>query len=228
MFYLAILISKVTHFLTNLLKVGSGYTFPGYLVLKMYPDVLKSRKIKFPKGLVTISGTNGKTTTTKLVTHILERKGIKVVHNKSGSNLLRGVVSAILLDRNIFGKTKSLAGVFEVDEFSLPLLLEQITLNVLVLLNLSRDQLDRYGEVDIILDKWKKAISSLSPSCTLVVDSTQERFRDFSKIFRGKTLFFNADSVCLKRTCLVGDFNAKNVNAAIETARALGFEKRRP
>lgn len=222
-FYLALTIAKLSNFFINLLKLGSGYTWPGHLALSIYPDILSHPKLKFPQGTILISGTNGKTTTSKLLTHLLESVNYKVVHNKTGANLMNGVVSAILLNMNIFGKHSADYGVFEVDENNLPLLLKHIDPDVLVLLNLSRDQLDRYGEVDIILEKWMNAVEQLSPDTELVLDETQTMFGQFKNIFKGDITYFNDSSDYRKHTNLVGNFNSKNVNAAVYTSLLLGL-----
>src|SRR3989344_5118537 len=157
MFFIYSLLAKLIRAFVLLLNRGSGFSLPGYVLLKLNPSILSSSRIKFKKGLILISGTNGKTTTAKLITHVLNSNGLKVIHNDTGSNLLRGIVSAVFMNT-------SLLGGFEADEFALPALLNYFKPSVLVLLNLSRDQLDRYGEVDIIFDIWREAVSKLSSS----------------------------------------------------------------
>ena len=103
-------------------------------------------------------------------------------------------------------------------------LLDRMSPTILVLLNLSRDQLDRYGETDIILDRWKSAVSKVFPAPELVLDSTQEMFDDFPSIFRGRVFYFDADPAHLNKTGLIGEFNAKNVNAALMVSAILGFD----
>lgn len=149
-------------YVSRVLNIGMGGTWPGEIALRLKPDILTilSRKIK--KGVILISGTNGKTTTTHLLKAILEKDGKKVIINKSGANLVNGVVSALLTDCDFFGQLNADYAVFEVDENSLPAVISNIDQKlIIVLLNLFRDQLDRYGEVDVIAQKWKKALSTL-------------------------------------------------------------------
>lgn len=225
MFYLTLYLAKIVNFVINTLNIGAGYTWPGHIALALYPNILNNKKMKFPLGVVLISGTNGKTTTTKLLTHILESTDIKVTYNKTGANLLNGLVSAVLLDMDLYGRHDSAIGVFEVDENNLPLTLKYFNPNVLVLLNLSRDQLDRYGEVDIILEKWLRSFEKLENSTEIVLDSTQKHFKNIENHFKGEITKFDADKTFIDKTSLVGEFNAKNVNAAVYTSILLGIDE---
>lgn len=225
MFYIALITSKLINLIIDTFKLGAGFTWPGHIALKLKPDLISNDRFKYPKGSVYISGTNGKTTTSKLITHILKKNNYKVVHNNSGANLLNGVASAMLMDCDIWGNPKSDTAVFEVDEFVLPYLLEQREPSILVLLNLSRDQLDRYGETDIISERWKKSIITLKEDTILVLDSTQSKFSDYPNNFKGSTVTFDADMSNLASTSLVGEFNAKNVNAAVLVSEMLGIPK---
>lgn len=222
MLLIATWITKLINKLINILDLGAGYTWPGHVALKIYPDIFNSSAFNFKDGVVLISGTNGKTTTAKLITHMLRQYGYKVVHNKSGANLLNGIVSAVLLDRSWLGFTDSTVGVFEVDELVLPSILTGLSPKVLVLLNLSRDQLDRYGEVDIILDKWATSVSSLDSGTALVMDLDQKRFKKIEKSFQGEVKYFDADARNVSSTRLRGEFNARNVNAAILVVSEFG------
>ncbi len=217
------LLAKLITWSVKLTGKGSGYTFPGYLILKIYPNILK--RVTYEKGIILISGTNGKTTTTKLITHLITKSGCSVTTNSSGSNLLRGIVTSVLLDTNILGKPRGDYGVFEVDEFNLPVVLSQVTPKVLLLLNLSRDQLDRYGETDIIFEKWKDALSTLKSDALLIADLDQKEFKELPGNFKGKISWFDSASRLLHHTKLLGEFNAKNINAAILALENLGYDK---
>ena len=177
------------------------------------------------EGYILVSGTNGKTTTTKMISHILSNNGFRVVHNKSGANLLNGIASTLLLDRNLFGNTYADIGVLEVDEFSLPLILKYIKPKVLVLLNLTRDQLDRYGEVDIICSKWQESLASLSKETVVVYDSTQENILKLVSVFSGKKIPFDDLSPAEDVLNNVGYFNVKNINASIAASSVFNLDK---
>jgi UDP-N-acetylmuramyl tripeptide synthase len=223
---LLILVAKISHFFLKILGVGAGLTLPGYLALKLYPGLFKKIKFNYRNGVILISGTNGKTTTSKLITKILNEQDYRVLHNKSGSNIMNGIASSVLLDRDIFGRTKSNIAVLEVDEFYLPEMMEYLDPIVVVLLNLSRDQLDRYGEVDIIYERWKEGILKLNKDRTvLVADSTQKIFSDIKDSYSGEVHFFNDEKKYLKDTGLVGIHNAKNINAALKTVELMEIPK---
>ncbi len=226
MFYLSLYIAHLTNLILRFFKLGAGMTLPGFYALKIYPQLLNNSKINFKNGVIVVSGTNGKTTTSKLITHILNKKGFKVLNNSSGANVLNGIASAILLNTSVTGKVKSDIAVLEVDEFFLPSVLKHLNPHTVVLLNLSRDQLDRYGEVDIVYEKWKAALSEINQTQTVVfTDSTQSVFKDIKDYFRGKVIEFGDSGELLKSTSLVGYYNAKNVNAAFAVCRQTGLEE---
>jgi lipid II isoglutaminyl synthase (glutamine-hydrolysing) len=156
--YLLIVLGKCISRLFRVTRVGHGSTWPGHIALTInkhfIADILKKNKII----VIAIAGTNGKTTTTKLIRAILEADGKTVLQNHSGANLLNGIASSLLLSTSPSGKLSAEFALFEVDENVLPQLLYEITPDYLVLLNLFRDQLDRYGEVHTIATKWKKAL----------------------------------------------------------------------
>lgn len=222
-FWITQIISKTTFWIINFLNLGSGYTWPGHIALKIYPNILKSSRIQFKRGVVLISGTNGKTTTTTLITHILESAGLNVIHNRSGANLCNGIVSAILVDTKLFSSDFPDVGVFEVDELALPTVLDDLSPTALVLLNLSRDQLDRYWEIDITFERWKEALEKVDSSCVLIMDSNQSEFKELEDFFKGSTHYFMDDLESLRKTSLKGKFNAKNVNAAVLVAEKFGL-----
>jgi lipid II isoglutaminyl synthase (glutamine-hydrolysing) len=223
MYLLTTLLAKISNLIINVFKIGSGLTWPGHLALKFFPKSLSISLRNLPKGFILISGTNGKTTTAKLISHVLQRSNFKTVSNKSGANLLNGILSALLLDTNFFGKPKSDIGIFEVDEFALPSLLTQASPRILLLLNLSRDQLDRYGEVDIIFDRWLRALKVSSPDFSVIADISQEEFKRIGDFYKGKVIYFNDSTTYLERTKLTGKHNAKNLNACLVVCNLLNL-----
>ncbi|MFC1625009.1 MurT ligase domain-containing protein [Patescibacteria group bacterium] len=220
MYLLTKLITKFTYWIIKTLRLGAGYTWPGHLALKLNKDILRNTKLHPSKGFIFIAGTNGKTTTSKLISHILRKKGLRVVTNRSGANLLNGIVSSLLLEGS-----HSDIGVFEVDEFALPNLLEQVTPKVLLLLNLSRDQLDRYGEIDIIFDSWKETISKLDGSTHIIFDATQEIFKGITN-YEGKLTEFSITRSLIEDLDLFGEHNSKNVKAALSVVKDFGVNEK--
>jgi UDP-N-acetylmuramyl tripeptide synthase len=224
MFLLVLYLVKITNLFINLFKLGAGFTWPGHLALRIYPKALKVGLGKLPRGFILVAGTNGKTTASKILVHVLQKQGLKVVSNKSGANLSNGILSALLLDMNLFGKTKADIGVFEIDEFILPSVLYEVTPEILLLLNLSRDQLDRYGEVDIIFDRWVRAIKKVPNDFHIVADISQEEFKKLNDFYKGKVTYFNDSASYLGKTKLIGRHNAKNLNACLVVSSILGFD----
>lgn len=155
---LIISFGKLLSRLSKLLNFGNGSTWPGHIALQINPhfisDILKHTKMQ----IILIAGTNGKTTTSLLLKTILEKSGKKVIHNASGANLLNGIASTLLLNTHLQGGIVADYAIFEVDENALVPVLAEIDPSYILLLNLFRDQLDRYGEVATIAKKWAEAL----------------------------------------------------------------------
>lgn len=222
MLFLTLLITRFLEAFIRLLSLGSGGTWPGHVALKLYPGVLSASGISPSIGTVLISGTNGKTTTTKMLCHVLRGKGFVVTTNASGANLLNGIASSLLSGTPLFDKRRADYAVLEVDEFTLPTVLEQLKVKGIVLLNLSRDQLDRYGETDLILERWEKAVNE-SEINYVVLDKSFEYFREMS--FTSGAEVLNAEDI--PEETLPEDlkerFHAKNIKAVLTTASFLGI-----
>ncbi len=156
MFKFVELLAKVIAFVLKRVFKTAGETWPGEIALRIYPNLPKHLS-KYFKKIIFVVGTNGKTSTSKLLKEVLIEAGYEVISNPSGANLLNGIVSNILLQKKLF-KDKNYVGVFEIDEYYLPQAIEQFAPSVIIILNLLRDQLDRYGEVANVLDKWRKSL----------------------------------------------------------------------
>ena len=144
-------------------RTGRGGTsLPGKALLALAPDAIAQLAGRLPHGSVMLSATNGKTTTAAMVAGILERGGARLVHNRAGANMAGGVTTA-LLDGD--GDT----GLFEVDEFWLDRVAAQVQPRALLLANLFRDQLDRYGELETIADRWAAVVDGFGPHPPVLV-----------------------------------------------------------
>lgn len=126
---------------------GGGSTVPGVVALRVAPYVLSGISKRLPLGSMAITGTNGKTTTTRMVDNILRTAGTRAVNNSTGANLITGVTAALVSDARLTGEPRSEMGLFEVDEASVRGVAAEAELKLLAVLNLFRDQLDRYGEL---------------------------------------------------------------------------------
>ncbi|NTW61407.1 DUF1727 domain-containing protein [Candidatus Saccharibacteria bacterium] len=127
---------------------GGGSALPGMVVEHIDPNFIKQTLSTLPLGTVIVSGTNGKTTTTKMVVELLEGQGLKVFTNRTGSNFTRGVAAALLGDININGQLKADIAVLELDEAHAVHFVDKIPPRYCLILNVMRDQLDRFGEID--------------------------------------------------------------------------------
>jgi len=220
---LSIWIGKIISFVIRTLHLGSGETWGGEIVLKLNKKFLNKSAKKLKHGVIVLSGTNGKTTTSLLITSILNRAGFNVLHNATGANLLNGIVASFIKNYNWAGKLKSNIAVLEVDEANLPKLLKNIDPNIILLLNLSRDQLDRYGEVEIMIEKWHEALSKLSTKSTLILNKDDSRLPALEKSFKGQTRFFTMERGQSWPFPLLGEYNKYNTLAAVEVAKNMNI-----
>lgn len=127
---------------------GGGSALPGLIVERIDPHFIKSILATLPLGVVIISGTNGKTTTTKMIVELLESQGLKVFTNRTGSNFTRGVAAALLGEITLAGKLDADIAVLELDEAHAVHFVRTIPPKYSLILNVMRDQLDRFGEID--------------------------------------------------------------------------------
>ncbi len=153
-----------------------GTSLPGKLLLRMEPRAIE--RLARPLDSAILSATNGKTTTAAMAARILERGGHTLVHNRSGANMAGGVATALVEGR---GDT----GLFEVDEFWLPQVLPQVRPRALLLANLFRDQLDRYGELETIAERWAEALSA-TPVEHLVLNADDPVVADLGRRAHGR------------------------------------------
>lgn len=168
---MALLVSKGAARGIQIAGRGGGTSAPGLVADRVDASLLTKLTDRLDHGVVMVAGTNGKTTTSRMIADLLEAGGMKPVHNRSGSNLVRGVVSAFAGQAHLNGDPGGDVGVIEADEAALPALLERVAPRVLLLNNLFRDQLDRYGELDTIARMWRPAIARLGPDSTIVVNA---------------------------------------------------------
>ncbi|MGA7703850.1 MAG: MurT ligase domain-containing protein, partial [Solirubrobacteraceae bacterium] len=146
------------------LRGGGGTSLPGKLLMRLEPDAIETLAGRLARGSVLVSATNGKTTTAALAAAVLQRGGLSLVHNQAGANMAGGVASTLLEAAGRKGTISGETGLFEVDEMWLDRLAAQLHPKVIVLGNLFRDQLDRYGELDAIAERWAKAVGPGGPA----------------------------------------------------------------
>lgn len=167
--FISIISSKIVLFISkNFLKGGS--TFPGRIALKIDKNILKTVSKGYK--VILITGTNGKTTTTSMITNILKENGFKVITNNTGANLFPGIVSCFVDNFKFSDSNSSKYAVIEVDEANVKFITEYITPELLTITNLFRDQLDRYGEVYTTLTKILEGVKK-SPETKLILNGDE-------------------------------------------------------
>jgi UDP-N-acetylmuramyl tripeptide synthase len=183
---------KVTRLLLK--AAGRGATaLPGLVTLQLDPDFITAVTRSLAHGVVLVSGTNGKTTTTRMLADITRSAGWFPIHNRSGSNLERGIAGALLADSDWRGRPRGDVGLFEVDEASLPRVLGRVAPRVVVVTNLFRDQLDRYYEIDALARRIGDAIATLDPKAALVLNADDPIVATLGSRHRGTVTYFGVD-----------------------------------
>lgn len=178
---IVLLKAKAIGALSRLLKQGNGVVIAGRFILKFAPNAVA--KLAKEKRVVLISGTNGKSTTAKLIAEALKTR-YSVAHNHTGANLFSGIAAALGAD------PKAEVAVLEVDEMVLPWAIEKTNPELVVLLNLGRDQLDRLSEVRIVSNKWRTALSSAKS--IKVLASSDDPFVVFAAESAQEKIWFSA------------------------------------
>lgn len=165
---------------------GGGSALPGLFVEKIDPDFIKRTLSELPHGVVIVSGTNGKTTTTKMVVELLESQGLRVFTNRTGSNFTRGVAAALLGDVDTKGKLDADIAVLELDEAHAVHFVNAIPPTHSLLLNVMRDQLDRFGEIDTTAKMLAHVASKTTDS--VVLNREDPRVARIAKILSTQTV----------------------------------------
>jgi UDP-N-acetylmuramyl tripeptide synthase len=170
-----IAVARAAGALSRLVRTGGGTTVPGKLLWKLDPTAVDRLAGRLPLGSALVSATNGKTTTTAMAAEILGVR-YRLAHNRAGANLVSGVASTLLESR------RAELGLFEVDEAALPELAARIRPRCVCLGNLFRDQLDRYGELELVGERWRAAVRALEPAASLVVNGDDPQVGDLARV----------------------------------------------
>ncbi|MDX6509668.1 MAG: hypothetical protein QOG81_1420, partial [Gaiellaceae bacterium] len=155
---------------------------PGKLLWKLDPGAIDRLAARLPLGSALVSATNGKTTTAAMAASILGPR-VRLAHNNSGANLVSGVASTLLAARD------AELGLLEVDEGALPEVARRVHPRAVCLGNLFRDQLDRYGELEHIAERWRAAVRELAPDAVLVVNADDPQVGDLAREREGAVTF---------------------------------------
>ncbi len=189
----AVLVGRAASALSRRLGRGGGTVIAGHVVPRLAPDALARLSAALPEGVALVSGTNGKTTTARLLAEALGAAGRRVVHNRAGANLLTGLLSALVQHTDLRGRPRATCGVFEVDEATLPHAIPPTRPRVIVLTNLFRDQLDRYGEVHYVAEIWRRAVAGLPPEAVLVLNADDPLVAQLGREHRGPVCYYGVE-----------------------------------
>jgi UDP-N-acetylmuramyl tripeptide synthase len=184
---------KATGAVSRITGRGGGTTLPGDIARAIDPHVLTKLSQDLTQGSVVITGTNGKTTTARLISWLLEGAGSKVVANRAGANLIFGVTAAAVNQAGPDGKLRADWGVFEIDEASLPKAVAEIQPHTTLVLNLFRDQLDRYGELESIAKKIEQALSPLPETAHVILNADDPRVAEIGLSLARKPTWYGLD-----------------------------------
>lgn len=147
MYLLCIWIGKLAQKASRL-KGNKGSALPGYIIERLYKPFIERAMARLPEGVIIVTGTNGKTTTTKLIAETLQAQGKRVLTNRTGSNFVRGVISLVIADSDWRGRLKKDIAILEQDEAYAVHFARQVKPRGVIILNVMRDQMDRFGEID--------------------------------------------------------------------------------
>jgi lipid II isoglutaminyl synthase (glutamine-hydrolysing) len=168
--------------LSRLAGTGGGTTLPGKLLWKLDPGAVDRLAARLPQGSALVSATNGKTTTAAMVARILE-PSVRLAHNRAGANLVSGVASALVAARD------AELGLFEVDEAALPEVARRVSPRAVSLGNLFRDQLDRYGELELVAKRWREMARALPAGSVLVANGDDPQLGEIASQRPGSVVF---------------------------------------
>ena len=189
MLRLKLTLARLARALSRRLGRGGGTTLPGRLLLVLDKGAIAKLGTRLEGGTVALSATNGKTTTASMIAGILERSGRHVVRNAAGSNMHWGVATA-LIDA---GRHPGELGLFEVDEAWLPQVAASLEPGTFVLANLFRDQLDRYGELELLADRWAELVAARDGRARFVLNADDPLVADLGRGRDGVVYFGVSD-----------------------------------
>jgi len=192
----ALVAGRIARDTTRRLGRGGGTALPGLVAGTLAPDLIEAAGTLPGLGAVTVTGTNGKTTTTHLLAAITREAGWEPLTNRSGSNLARGLVTALVDSAGPAGQVaqrEDRLGIYEVDEAVLPTVFDRLRPRTAVFLNLFRDQLDRYGEIDSVAEGWVDMLAGADWAPTLVLNADDPSVALLAEDAPGRVVWFGID-----------------------------------
>ncbi len=190
---LALMTGRAAGFLSRRLGRGGGTTLPGLLAQRIDRSFIPALCSHLERGTLLITGTNGKTTTARMLAHILRSAGWRPIHNRAGANLVEGIASTLVYASDFRGRPRGDSGLFEVDEAHLPHAVALCRPRLVLLHNLFRDQLDRYGEVDYVAARWGEALGVLPGDATVLLNADDPAVAALGEGLRARVTYYGLD-----------------------------------
>lgn len=191
---LAISAGKLAGASGRFLRIGGGTSLPGVIARRIDPNILKEVMGASKAKKIVITGSNGKTTTARMTATIADFSGKRISHNRTGSNMLQGVTAVAVNFANVFGHLDSDVLLFEVDEGTIPLAVPEISPDVVVITNIFRDQLDRYGELYSVARALDRMLEQLPETATVLLNGNDPQVANFGQNTKAQRLFFGLET----------------------------------
>ncbi|MCL5677118.1 MAG: Mur ligase family protein [Firmicutes bacterium] len=191
-FYLALWAGKLTMWGSRLFGWG-GSSLPGRVARRIDPRLLTRLSRQTGGGNLMISGTNGKTTTAKMISEIASASGLRLTHNRAGANLITGLTTAFLQSATAGGRISTDLGLLEVDEATVPRAAEEVGPKAMVVTNFFRDQLDRYGELEHTVRFIRRGLERMRPESVAVLNADDPLVANLGRTTPTRTLYYGID-----------------------------------
>lgn len=189
----AVWAGKLTTTLSRALGLGAGSTYPGKIIRQIDPQALAKLTKGFSQGTVMISGTNGKTTTSNMIAHILKKAGKRITHNRAGANLITGLTASLVESCNFLARLRADIGLFEVDEATVPQASKEIRPQLILVTNFFRDQLDRYGELDYTAGLIRRSLPNLAKDGKVLLNADDPLVANLGQHFQRKVVYYGIE-----------------------------------
>ncbi|MCH8995110.1 MAG: DUF1727 domain-containing protein [Chloroflexi bacterium] len=212
------------------MRRGGGTAVAGLVALRVDPELPRRLAAQLGQGSAIVTGTNGKTTSARMLAAIAREAGLRPVANASGSNLMRGVATALLGETDLLGRVRVASerlGVFEVDEATLPEATSPpggLAPRVVVFTNLFRDQLDRYGEVDAVAELWRRTLSALPGEATIVLNADDPAVASLAASATGSVLTYGIEDTRVAEDSASGGEHASDYRFCLSCGEELSYE----
>ena len=191
-FYLSLWAGKLTVWSSRLFGWG-GSSLPGRVARCLDPQVLRRLSRQVSGGNLMITGTNGKTTTAKMVAEVAAASGLRLTHNRAGANLITGLTTAYLQSASAGGRVGTDMGLLEVDEATVPRAAEEVAPKAMVVTNFFRDQLDRFGELEHTVRFIRRGLERMRPESVAVLNADDPLVANLGRTTPTRTLYYGID-----------------------------------